>query len=95
MKYDKEFKEFLKQNTNTNYYYYDITYVNVIKGNKDKDFYEVFVDNINELENKEDCIIMRFMTYLDEHDIRYDFEELYYDTLEYVSVYDRREMVNE
>lgn len=89
MKYEKEFEAFLNQDMCQDYYY-KISSVNKIFGNKGM-FFEIFVDNIDEIEDKEDVIIERFYDYLTIHNINCDIEDLFYNFCDYVSVYDTEE----
>lgn len=94
MKYEKEFKDFLNYDRKQDYYY-SIEYINVVNGNKDKNYYEIFINHLkeNEIECYEDLLMERFMDYLNMNNIEYNFEEMYYDTCEYIEVCDTSEYI--
>lgn len=85
MKYEKEFEMFLNQDKVQEYYY------KINKINKIGNYYEIFVDNTEEIEEKYDIIIDRFYDYLIRNNINCEFEDVYNNCYEHISVYDTKE----
>ena len=89
MIYKKEFNDFLKYDMEKDYYY-KIDYVL-----DDNNYYDIFVNHLDEIEEyKEDVVMERFIRYLDINNIDYQLEEMYYNTIEYISFYDSNEYIS-
>ena len=92
MKYKEKFEMFLKEDENNNYYY-KTSHINILIGKNNDNYYEIFIDNANEIEDKESIIIERFFYYLDEKKIDYSVERLYNSMIEFINVYDSQEYI--
>ena len=68
----------------------------------DKNYYEIFINNLDTLGNdedaeceKQDVIVGRFIDYLNENKIEYDFEEDILEVFEYINSYDTKEYIGD
>ena len=101
MKLDDVFQKFLEEDQKQDYYL-GIKYINIIKGNHDKNYYEIFINNLDTLGEdedaeceKQDVIVGRFIDYLNENEIEYDFEEDILEVFEYINSYDTKEYIGD